>query len=148
MPAELPAELVLAAGGAVWRTAADGSLETAVVHRPKYDDWSLPKGKLDRDEHALHAAVREVNEETGLAGALSLFAPTAVLSAERTRCRQTVQPLAERLGLSVLPCHELGEEEFQADPQAGLALVERLLEPRNRPGVTVVCSQGGAIPSV
>jgi 8-oxo-dGTP pyrophosphatase MutT (NUDIX family) len=260
MPAELPAEVVLAAGGAVWRTAADGSLETALVHRPKYDDWSLPKGKLDRDEHALQAAVREVGEETGLAvvvgrrslrtrydvedgpkqvdywlqqavggdfepnsevdelrwlplpaatgavthdhdravladlarddvpraptlllvrhgsagdrsdwdgpdelrpldakgrrqaarlaEALSLFAPTAVLSAERTRCRQTVQPLAERLGLSVLPCRELGEEEFQADPQAGLALVERLLEPRNRPGVTVVCSQGGAIPSV
>jgi 8-oxo-dGTP diphosphatase len=260
MPVELPAELVLAAGGAVWRTAADGSLETALVHRPKYDDWSLPKGKLDRDEHALQAAVREVGEETGLAvvvgrrslrtrydvedgpkqvdywlqqavggdfepnsevdelrwlalpaatgavthdhdravladlarddvpraptlllvrhgsagdrsdwdgpdelrpldakgrrqaarlaEALSLFAPTAVLSAERTRCRQTVQPLAERLGLSVLPCLELGEEEFQADPQAGLALVERLLEPRNRPGVTVVCSQGGAIPSV
>jgi 8-oxo-dGTP diphosphatase len=251
---------VLAAGGAVWRTAADGSLETAVVHRPKYDDWSLPKGKLDPDEHALHAAVREVGEETGLtvvvgrrslrtqyaveedekqvdywlqqavggefepnsevdelrwtpladaaqlvthdhdravladlarddvpraptlllvrhgsagdrsdwdgpdelrpldakgrrqaaqlAQSLSLFAPTAVLSAERTRCRQTMQPLADRLGLDVLPCLELGEEEFSADPQAGLAVVERLLEPRNRPGVTVVCSQGGAIPSV
>ena len=260
MPAELPAELVLAAGCAVWRTSAGGSLETAVVHRPKYDDWSLPKGKLDPDEHALQAAVREVGEETGLAvvvgrrsvrtrysledgdkqvdywlaraiggdfepdsevdelrwlplpdaaalvthdhdragladlarddvpraptlllvrhgsagdrsdwdgpdelrpldakgrrqaarlaEALSLFAPTAVLSAERTRCRETVQPLADRLGLSVLPCRELGEEEFQEDPQAGLAVVERLLEPRNRPGVTVVCSQGGAIPSV
>src|SRR5690242_6566730 len=66
MPLEPPAELVLAAGGAVWRSAADGSLETAVVHRPKYDDWSLPKGKLDGGEHALQAAVREVGEETGL----------------------------------------------------------------------------------
>ena len=261
MPLELPTEgPVLAAGGAVWRTSADGSLETVLVHRPKYDDWSLPKGKLDGDEHALQAAVREVGEETGLAvvvgrrslrtqyvvedgdkqvdywlqeaiggqfepnsevdelrwlplaeateavthdhdravladlarddvpraptlllvrhasagnrsewdgpdelrpldakgcrqaarlaEALSLFAPTAVLSAERVRCRQTVQPLADRLGLSVLPCPELGEEEFADDPQAGLAVVERLLEPRNRPGVTVVCSQGGAIPSV
>jgi len=55
-----------AAGGAVWRTGADGTLETAVVHRPKYDDWSLPKGKLDAGEHALVAAVREVDEETGL----------------------------------------------------------------------------------
>jgi 8-oxo-dGTP pyrophosphatase MutT (NUDIX family)/broad specificity phosphatase PhoE len=255
-----PAELVLAAGGAVWRIAADGSLETAVVHRPKYDDWSLPKGKLDRHEHPLQAAVREVGEETGLtvvvgrrslrtqyaveegekqvdywlqqavggefepnaevdelrwltladaaalvsqdhdravladlarddvpraptlllvrhgsagdrsdwdgpdelrpldgkgrrqaarlAETLSLFAPTAVLSAERTRCRETVQPLAGRLGLDVLPCRELGEEEYHDDPQAGLALVQRLMEPRNRPGVTVVCSQGGAIPSV
>src|SRR3954454_11371627 len=63
----MPAELVLAAGGAVWRTAADGSTETVLVHRPKYDDWSLPKGKLDPGEHALQAAVREVGEETGLA---------------------------------------------------------------------------------
>ena len=63
MPAE---KRVLAAGGAVWRTTAEGALETAVVHRPKYDDWSLPKGKLDAGEHPLQAAVREVGEETGL----------------------------------------------------------------------------------
>jgi 8-oxo-(d)GTP phosphatase len=37
-----------------------------LVHRPKYDDWSFPKGKLDRGEHATAAAVREVREETGL----------------------------------------------------------------------------------
>jgi 8-oxo-dGTP diphosphatase len=37
-----------------------------LVHRPKYDDWSFPKGKLDRGEHATVAAVREVEEETGL----------------------------------------------------------------------------------
>ena len=36
------------------------------MHRPKYDDWSFPKGKLDRGEHATTAAVREVAEETGL----------------------------------------------------------------------------------
>ncbi|WP_435747797.1 NUDIX hydrolase [Nocardioides sp. SYSU DS0663] len=38
-----------------------------LVHRPKYDDWSFPKGKLDPGEHAITAAVREVAEETGLA---------------------------------------------------------------------------------
>src|SRR3954470_14346561 len=37
-----------------------------LVHRPKYDDWSFPKGKLDRGEHATAAAVREVEEETGV----------------------------------------------------------------------------------
>jgi len=47
----------------------------------------------------------------------------------------------------VQPLAELGEEEFAADPQAGLAALERLLTPRDDPGVTVVCSQGGAIPS-
>jgi len=38
----------------------------AVVHRPRYDDWSLPKGKLDKNESAERAALREVEEETGL----------------------------------------------------------------------------------
>jgi 8-oxo-(d)GTP phosphatase len=255
-----PARTVAAAGGVVWRPCVEGGLEVAVAHRPRYDDWSLPKGKLDRGEHALPAAVREVREETGLevvvgrrsirtgypvaeglkrvdywvmqavggvfepndevdelrwlppaeatalcshehdravvgdllrddvprmptlllvrhghagsrrdwdgpddlrpldgrgrreaarlAEVLPAFAPTTVMSARRTRCEETVAPLAERLGLPVEPLDELGEEEFAADPQAGLAVVERLLAPRPAPGVTVVCSQGGAIPSV
>jgi 8-oxo-dGTP diphosphatase len=52
---------VLAAGGAVLR--AD---RVAVVHRPRYDDWSLPKGKLDEGEDFEQAALREVEEEIGL----------------------------------------------------------------------------------
>jgi 8-oxo-dGTP diphosphatase len=52
---------VQAAGGVVIH---DGRL--AVVHRPKYDDWSLPKGKLDPGETWEQAALREVEEETGL----------------------------------------------------------------------------------
>jgi 8-oxo-dGTP pyrophosphatase MutT (NUDIX family) len=255
-----PARTVAAAGGVVWRPCPDGGTEVAVAHRPRYDDWSLPKGKLDRGEHALTAAVREVREETGLevvvgrrgirtnypvaegvkrvdywvmqavggvfepnhevdelrwlppadaaalcshehdravvadllrddvprmptlllvrhghagsrrdwdgpdelrpldgrgrreaarlAEVLPVFAPTTVMSAPRTRCEETVAPLAERLGLPVERLDALGEEEFAADPQAGLAVVEELLAPRPAPGVTVVCSQGGAIPSV
>jgi 8-oxo-dGTP diphosphatase len=50
-----------AAGGVVVR---DG--EVALVHRPRYDDWSLPKGKLDPGESFEQAALREVEEETGL----------------------------------------------------------------------------------
>jgi 8-oxo-dGTP pyrophosphatase MutT (NUDIX family)/phosphohistidine phosphatase SixA len=57
---------ILAAGGVLWRTGAEGAgIEVALVHRPRYDDWSLPKGKLDPGEHALLGAVREVEEETG-----------------------------------------------------------------------------------
>lgn len=56
---------VLAAGGLVWRRG-DGGLEVAIVHRPRYDDWSLPKGKLDAGEGFEEAALREVLEETGL----------------------------------------------------------------------------------
>jgi 8-oxo-dGTP diphosphatase len=230
-----------------------------LVHRPRYDDWSLPKGKLDAGEHALTAAVREIAEETGLdvvvgrrsvrtryavpegdkrvdywvmqavgghfepndevdelrwlpvpaaaelvahepdrtvltdlartdvppmptlvlvrhgragdrsdwagpddlrplddrgraqagrlAEVLPAFGPLEVLSAPPVRCRDTVAPLAERLGLDIGPVPELGEEGFAADPEAGLATVQGLLAPRSEPGVTVVCSQGGAIPS-
>ena len=262
--ADRPA-LVRAAGCAVWRRADDGTLQTALVHRPRYDDWSLPKGKPDGGEHLLQTAVREVVEETGLdvvvgrrsvrtcyevagpegapvpkevdywtaawtggqfvpndeadelrwltipdaadlcshehdrvvltdlartdvpraptlllvrhghagsrsdwdgpddlrpldsrgtaearrlAEVLPLFGPTEVFSAPPVRCRATVAPLAERLGLDLQPLPELGEEGFSADPDAGLAAVERLLEPRTDGGVTVACSQGGAIPSV
>jgi 8-oxo-dGTP diphosphatase len=57
----MSSERVRAAGGVVMR---DGLV--AVVHRPRYDDWSLPKGKLDSGETFEEAALREVGEETGL----------------------------------------------------------------------------------
>ncbi len=57
---------VLAAGGVLWRRGAGApGIEVAVVHRPRYDDWSLPKGKLTGGEPALAGALREVLEETG-----------------------------------------------------------------------------------
>ncbi len=64
---------VLAAGGVVWRETADAGTgtEVALVHRPKYDDWSLPKGKSDPGEHPIVTARREVEEETGLDFALA-----------------------------------------------------------------------------
>lgn len=58
---------IRAAGGVLYRPAGDG-IEVCLVHRPRYDDWTLPKGKLDADEHPLAGAVREVAEETGCAG--------------------------------------------------------------------------------
>jgi 8-oxo-dGTP diphosphatase len=57
---------VRAAGGVVSRPGANGDVEVAVVHRPKYGDWSLPKGKLEAGESFEEAAVREVQEETGI----------------------------------------------------------------------------------
>lgn len=57
-------QVTQAAGGVLWRPTA-GGVEVALVHRPKYDDWSVPKGKLVRGEHALLGALREVEEETG-----------------------------------------------------------------------------------
>lgn len=57
---------IRAAGGVVYRPGPRGLAEITVVHRPRYDDWSWPKGKLDEDESYEHAALREVEEETGL----------------------------------------------------------------------------------
>jgi len=60
------AKQVRAAGGLVVREGENGAgLEVALVHRPEYDDWSLPKGKLERDESFSDGALREVEEETG-----------------------------------------------------------------------------------
>ncbi len=57
---------IQAAGGVVWRGGEDmGGVEIAVIHRPRYDDWSLPKGKLAPGETHLEGAIREVHEETG-----------------------------------------------------------------------------------
>ena len=58
--------MIEAAGGAVWRRTGKGTIKVLLVHRPRYDDWSLPKGKLDPGESARSAALREVEEETGL----------------------------------------------------------------------------------
>jgi len=61
--------VVRAAGGVVWRngTGANGeqAIEVAIIHRPRYDDWSIPKGKLVPGESDLEGAIREVAEETG-----------------------------------------------------------------------------------
>ena len=58
---------IRAAGGVVTRWTPSGEIEVLLVHRPKYDDWSLPKGKRDRpDEADEDTALREVEEETGL----------------------------------------------------------------------------------
>lgn len=55
---------VRAGGGALWRVD-DVTLLVLLVHRPRYDDWTLPKGKCEPGESLLEAAIREVGEETG-----------------------------------------------------------------------------------
>lgn len=66
---------IRAAGGVAWRPAATG-VEVCLVHRPRYGDWSLPKGKLDAGEHPLHAAVREIAEETDVQAVPQVRLPT------------------------------------------------------------------------
>jgi 8-oxo-dGTP pyrophosphatase MutT (NUDIX family)/phosphohistidine phosphatase SixA len=59
------ADQIRAAGALLWRPVGRGA-QLGLIHRPKYDDWSFAKGKLEPGEHVLLAAVREVHEETGL----------------------------------------------------------------------------------
>lgn len=59
-------DVIRAAGGVVFRMTREGVTEIAVIHRPAYDDWTLPKGKMEPDETPEDCALREVREETGL----------------------------------------------------------------------------------
>ncbi|MDT4932923.1 MAG: 8-oxo-(d)GTP phosphatase [Pseudonocardiales bacterium] len=246
---------VLAAGGVVWR-GHHGDIEVAVIHRPRYDDWTLPKGKLEPGEPELVAAVREVGEEIGarvavsrrvrrvsygvgplrksvtywamqyrgggftpndevdglawlspasargwltydvdrsvladfvalplpdsvvvlvrhakagrrrdwhgddalrpldetgrrqaqqLAELLACFAPDRIISADRTRCIQTVEPLAQRLGLEIKVDPVFSDESYERSPSATQTALLSLAKPGR---VSVVCSQGTTIPSL
>lgn len=58
--------VIVAAGAVVWRKSPKGVTEIAIIHRPKYDDYSLPKGKIEANESLISCAYREVFEETNL----------------------------------------------------------------------------------
>jgi 8-oxo-(d)GTP phosphatase len=247
---------IAAAGGLVWRDAGRGRVEVAVIHRNRYDDWSLPKGKLKPGETELLGAVREVGEEIGsrvavqrrlgrggyrvaresksvafwsmqhrggqfqsgqevdrmrwvdpgragdllsypldremlgrfaetpvpdsvvivlrhakagkrvdwsgddtlrplesegrrqsrrLARLLPCFAPEQIVSADRVRCVQTVEPTAEFLGLPIEIRPAFSDEAYSAEPDRA---VNDLLELVKAEPSTVLCSQGEAIPAL
>jgi 8-oxo-dGTP diphosphatase len=83
-------EIVRAGGGLVWRRTGSGDVEVVLVHRPAYDDWSYPKGKLDYGETEEAAALREVEEETGLLCRLGPEVGTTEYRDSRNR-RKTVR---------------------------------------------------------
>ena len=252
--------IVYAAGAVLWRQgsadSANPEVEIAVIHRPRYDDWSLPKGKVDPGETAPIAAVREVFEETGhratlgrrlvmvsypidqsvkkvyywtarstggeftpgsevdelvwlpvadavnrlgyaqdrkvlrrfakqpadthtvlvvrhgtagrksrfsgddtkrpldkrgraqaeaLVAQLMAFGATDVYAADRLRCRQTVQPLAEELGVAIQNEPTLTEESYAKNPKRGR---HRVLSIAAQEGTPVICTQGKVIPDL
>lgn len=252
---------VLAAGAVLWRPNGDSSApEVAVIHRPRYDDWSLPKGKVDPGETEPVTAVREVHEETGhssvlgrrlasvsypvdqgvkkvrywaaragdgafspneevdemvwlpvreamarleypydrevlrrfadapadtqtvlvvrhatagsksryrgddrlrpldkhgraqaesLVGQLLAFGADRLYSADRIRCEQTIEPLAQELGETVHPEPALTEEAYAADKKAARRRVLEIAAKSEASGHTpVICSQGKVIPDL
>jgi 8-oxo-dGTP diphosphatase len=251
------AKPILAAGAVVWRSV-DGSshVEVAIIHRPRYDDWSLPKGKVDPGETEPAAAVREVYEEIGhrvhlghalavvrypvlqgvkrvrywaardldgeftanaevddlvwmpandamgkmsyphdrkvlrrftkvpadtktvlivrhgtagrkkrykgddrnrpldkhgraqaelLVGQLLAFGPTSLYATDRLRCIQTIEPLADELGLDITLEPTLTEEAYLQDRAKAR---HRFLEIAATDGTPVICSQGKVIPDL
>lgn len=65
MSKDVTAPLIQAAGAVLWRKNSQSEIEIAVIHRPRYDDWSIPKGKVENNESHIATAYREVLEETG-----------------------------------------------------------------------------------
>jgi 8-oxo-dGTP diphosphatase len=99
---------VKASGGLVWRRGERG-LEVVLVHRPKYDDWTFPKGKLDPGEGWEDAALREVLEETGLRCRLGHELPLAAYTDPKGRSKVVRYWLMEPLDGAFEPSHEVDE---------------------------------------
>jgi len=256
-PSKPAAKLIPAAGAVLWRSVPGSSeYEVAIIHRPRYDDWSLPKGKLDPGETEPVAAVREVLEETGyrsvlgrrlatvrypveqdvkqvrywtarafdgefsatrevddvawlqvkdamaelvyphdrkvlrrfdklsvdthtvllvrharagskgrykgddrnrpldkygraqaeaLVGQLMAFGASSLYAADRVRCFQTLEPLAQELGADIHAEPVLTEEAYWADPKPAR---RRALEIAATDGTPVICTQGKVIPDL
>jgi len=131
---------VQAAGGIVRRLGADGNPEVAVIHRPKYDDWTLPKGKLDPGEGFEQAAVREVEEETGLRVAIGREIGETTYEDAHGRFKLVRYWLMTPVGGRFLPDHEVDEIEW-LPPHEALA---RLSYDRDR---EVLAALDGAAPA-
>lgn len=119
-----PPPEVRAAGGVIWRREPDGGRRWAVIHRPRYDDWSLPKGKLEPGESLEAAAEREVLEETGLRCRLGAHVGTTGYLDQRGRNKTVHYWLMESDGggTGFTPNHEVDDLRW-LDTDAALALL-------------------------
>ena len=114
-------ETVRAAGGLVVRHV-DDVLEVIVVHRPAYDDWSFPKGKLEPGESEEDAAVREVEEETGLRCSLDRELATTSYRDARGRAKTVRYWLMTPVDGELAAAHEIDDARFVPVDEAALIL--------------------------
>ena len=113
---------VRAAGGVVVRRSPEGALELLLVHRPRYDDWTFPKGKLADWEGEEEAALREVEEETGLSCDLGPEIATTRYRDSRGRPKQVRYYLMTGCKGSFEP-HDEVDEVAWVDPEGAAALL-------------------------
>jgi 8-oxo-dGTP diphosphatase len=119
--------VVRAAGGIVMRAASHGGWEMVLVHRRVQQDWSLPKGKLERRESAEHCALREVREETGLRCVLDRYAGDVRYRDRRGRDKVVRYWLMQPTGGRFRACDEVDQQQW-----VSLAQAVRLLSPHDR----------------
>jgi 8-oxo-dGTP pyrophosphatase MutT (NUDIX family) len=101
-------QTVRAAGGVVVRPG-EGSPAVLLVHRPRYDDWSFPKGKAEPGESDEDCALREVEEETTLRCTLGRELPTTSYVDGRGRPKRVRWWLMQPVGGEAAPAHEVDE---------------------------------------
>ena len=117
MDAGLSPDTVLAAGGVVIRRRKR-RLEVALIHRDRYDDWTLPKGKLNPGESLEEAALREVEEETGLRCRLERKLDQVEYTDNRGRRKQVHYWLMAPLDGRFKPSSEVDELRWVRRPKA------------------------------
>jgi 8-oxo-dGTP diphosphatase len=115
------AAVVRAAGGVVVRSAGDGD-EVLVVHRPRYDDWTFPKGKAYPGETDEDCALREVEEETGLRCELDRELPTTEYLDAHGRPKRVRYWLMRPIGGRLVFLHEVDDARWTS-PDAARALL-------------------------
>jgi 8-oxo-dGTP pyrophosphatase MutT (NUDIX family) len=108
---------VKASGGVVRRHDDDG-LKVALVHRPRYDDWSFPKGKLDKGESWEDAALREVEEEIGMRCRLGAELPPTAYKDPKGRDKVVRYWLMEPLAGEFVPSDEVDEMRWVTPEEA------------------------------
>lgn len=109
--------VIRAAGAVLWRPSRRDGVRIALVHRPRYDDWSLPKGKAEAGEVAPVTAAREVQEETGFQAAIGRSLTT--VSYTTSAGPKTVHYfVARRMGGYFTPNKEVDRLEWLSIPRA------------------------------
>lgn len=111
MPKDVAPKPIRAAGAVLWRPGPDGTgrPEVAVIHRPRYDDWSLPKGKVDPGETEAVTAVREIFEETGYHARLGRRLPSATYPVDQDSTKTVRYWTAQALDGEFRPNDEVDE---------------------------------------
>jgi 8-oxo-dGTP diphosphatase len=114
-------EVVRAAGGVPWRRRGD-DLEVLLVHRPRYGDWTFPKGKNDPGESDEAAAIREVEEETGLRVVLGTELASTSYTDSRDRPKRVRYWALEARGEDARAQNEVDEVEWLSPEDAAVRL--------------------------